>query len=135
MFKIKSQEELPLKKRIQELEELLKLKNDFKFLLDESIPKEANERKRYMGDIALFYGSIFKKKLEHFIGTQMLELSQLGRSEKMNDVIRANINCFRLIDEWMDEKTKEHFGDLEEMRKAFNNQEDFINEIKQNYEI
>ena len=78
------------------------------FILEESIPFAQNERKKYVSDIALFYQTIFKSKLQHFIGLQLEELAQIGRTELGNNVIRANINCFRLVDTWMEKMTNEH---------------------------
>jgi len=122
-----------LEKKIIELETELKINKGVSFLLEEAIPVEENTRKRYMADVSLFYTMIFKDKLKHFIGLQMQELSMLGRSEKGNDIIRANINCFNLILEWMEEKTNEHLGNLENIRNSFSDNEEFINNIKKTY--
>ena len=116
-----------------ELKELREQKTNINFLLEEAIPIIENERKRYLGDIALFYSTTFKNKLKHFIGMQMDSLSQFGRSEKDNDIIKANINAFRLIDEWMLKKTNEHLGNLQEMREMFADDKDFINNFKNTY--
>lgn len=99
------------------------------FILEESIPFAQNERKKYVSDIALFYQTIFKSKLQHFIGLQLEELAQIGRTELGNNVIRANINCFRLVDTWMEKMTNEHVGNLESIRESFNEGEDFINKL------
>ena len=129
--------DISLKERdeyIKELESLNKVFNSTSFLLEESIPPGETDRKRYVADIAFFYGSSFKVKLEHFIGMQMIELSQIGRTEKGNDIIRANVNCFRLIDEWCEKMTNEHLGNLEGLRNQFEG-DDFINKMKETYEI
>lgn len=133
MFK-KSKEIIQLKEEIEKLKKSLKIKDDFRFMLEESIPKEQNDRKKYVSDIAGFYTIVFKKKLEHFIGLQMKELALIGRDDKLNDIIRSNINCFRLIDEWCLEKTNEHLGNLEEMRASFDDDKDFISNFKKIYE-
>lgn len=126
-------EEEILHSKIKELEEKLEFKNKFISLMEESIPKDQNGRKKYMGDIALFYSSIFKPKIQHFITEQLEELALIGRTEELNNIIRSNINCFRLIDEWMEEKTNEHIGNIEEIRKTFDNNEDFIKNMKSTY--
>lgn len=103
------------------------------FILKESIPFSQSERKKYVSDIALFYQSIFKKKIEHFIGLQLEELAQIGRTELGNNIIRANINCFRLIDTWMEKMTNEHVGNLESIRKSLDEGEDFINKLQKEH--
>lgn len=104
------------------------------FILDEAIPVEQTERKKYVSDIAFFYASIFKEKLKHFIGLQMEELAQIGRTELGNNIIRSNISCFRLIDEWMEKMTNEHMGNIENIRSTLDNDKDFINKVKKDYE-
>jgi len=132
MIKI-SQEILQLQEKIKELEQQLTFKNEIVALLNESIPETQNERKKYMGDVALFYSSIFKNKLKHFITQQLEELAQIGRTELSTNIIRANINVFRLIDEWMEERTNEHIGNIEQIRRSFDNEDDFINNMKKTY--
>lgn len=126
--------EITLKQKESQLLELEKLRTVL-FVLDESIPEGETLRKKYVSDIAFFYGTVFQEKLKHFIGMQMEELSQVGRSEEMYAIIRSNINCFRLIDEWCDKMTKEHFGNLEALRQQASGQDDFINKMKQEYNI
>lgn len=118
-----------LKKRIKELEEQLEIKHKLLFMLDESIPKEQSERKKYVSDVAFFYGIVFKDKIQHFIGMQLEELAQIGRTELSSNIIRANINCFRLIDEWLRQRTNEHMGNLEDIRESFETDKDFINKL------
>ena len=123
-----------LKKRIKELEEQLELKNKLVFCLDDTVPKEEMERKKYVADIAFFYGSSFKKKIQHLIGQQLEELAQIGRTELGNNILRSNINCFRIIDEWMEKKSNEHFGNLETIRSSLDSDKEFINKIKETYD-
>lgn len=111
------------------------LRKEVFFLLEESIPVNQTERKRYMGDISLFYGKIFKDKLKHFIGIQLEFLSKLGRTREEDMVTRCNINCFNLIDDWMNERTNEHLGDLQVMRSRVETDEQFKNKFKETYEI
>ena len=113
--------------------EIEELDKKFLFLLDDPMPKTQTERKKYVSDVALFYQTVFKKKLQHFIGLQLEELAQVGHSEEMYNTFRANINCFRLIDEWMESKTNEHIGDLENLRSQFNSNEEFISNLKKTY--
>ncbi len=120
-----------LKNKIIELEEQLENKNKLTFLMEESLPKEQEARKKYMADVAVFYGLVFKEKLKHFIGLQLEELAQIGRTELGCNIIRSNINCFRIIDEWMEEKTNEHFGNLHEIRESFQGDDEFIREMKE----
>jgi hypothetical protein len=103
------------------------------FILEEEIPRSQTERKKYVGDVAFFYATIFKKKLEHFIGTQLEELAQIGRSEEGNNIIRANINAFRLIDDWMKLMTSEHQGNLNEIRNSFDDTGKIIKELNKTY--
>lgn len=110
-----------------------KTDKEFIFMLDEAIPVSQQERKKYVADITFFYATVFKDKLKHFIGLQLEELAQLGRSELGNNIIRSNINCFRLIDEWMVKIQNEHFGNIQEIRNSFTEDKGFINEIKKTY--
>ncbi len=103
------------------------------FILQEAIPDTQNGRKKYVSDIALFYQTVFKKKLQHFIGLQLEELAQIGRTELGSNIIRSNISCFRLIDEWMEKMTNEHLGNLEEVRESFKEGEDLVNNLKKKY--
>lgn len=129
-----SEEILQLNKKIKDLEEQLELKNKLVFLLEESIPSDQQEQKTYVADIAFFYGSSFKKKIQHLIGEQLNELAQIGRTELGSNIIRSNINCFRLIDEWMEKKSNEHFGNLEQIRSSFKDNDEFINNMKKTYD-
>jgi len=110
-------------------------KNPLMFTLEDSIPIGETDRKKYVSDVAFFYSSIFKEKIKHFIGDQLEELSQVGRTEKGNDIIRSNINCFRLIDEWMERMTNEHIGNLENLKNRVQQGEQFINNFKGEYKI
>lgn len=122
-----------LQKEIEELKAKLELQKSIGFLLDEAIPKGETQRKRYMADISLFYSTIFKEKLKHFVGMQMEELSRFGRSREGDDFIRASISVFRLIDEWMLTRTNEHLGNLEELRSKFGDDKEFISNFKTIY--
>lgn len=112
----------------QEIDDKLEL------MLNEGIPTSAQERKKFMSDCAFFYVTIFKKKLQHFRLLQMEELSYLGREEKFYDTLRSNINCFHLIDEWMNKMTNEHVGNMEEIRNGLDKGEDIINNLREKYE-
>jgi len=105
----------------------------FLFMLEEAIPVAQQERKKYVSDIALFYQTIFKDKLKHFIGMQLEELAQIGRSEYGNNIIRSNINCFNLIDTWMKEKTSEHIGNVETIRNSLDVGAEIIKEMGEKY--
>lgn len=122
-----------LKNEIEKLKAKIEQMDSIGFLLDEAIPKGETQRKRYMADISLFYSTIFKEKLKHFIGEQMEELSRFGRSREGDDFIRASINVFRLIDEWMLKRTNEHLGNLEELRNKVSDDKEFINKFKTIY--
>lgn len=122
-----------LKNEIEKLKAKLELRDSIGFLLDEAIPKGETQRKRYMADISLFYSTIFKEKLKHFIGEQMEELSRFGRSREGDDFIRASISVFRLIDEWMLVRTNEHLGNLEELRSKVKDNNEFISKFKTIY--
>lgn len=133
---IKSSEEiLQLKNRIKELEDQLAYNDGFVFMFDEDIPKDQSARKQYVADIAIAYSKFFQKKIPHFISLQMQDLAQIGRTERGTDIIRSNINCFRIIEEWMKEKTNEHLGNLEEGRNGFdvikNPDDDIINKLRE----
>jgi len=110
-----------------------KIYTKFSFMLDEAIPSNPTERKKYMSDCSFFYATVFKKKLQHFIGMQLEELSQLGRSEVGNNIIRSNINCFRLIDEWFKTNANEHLGNLEEIRNSLGEGEKLADKLKKIY--
>jgi len=129
-------------KRIKELENEIKTLREEKtardsvvFFLDEKIPKEEKARKKYMADISFFHNTIFKDKITQFISLQQEQLSQIGHPEKQYDIWRSNINCFRLIDEWMERCSSEYYGDLQEIRSRLDNDDDFINKIKETYEV
>jgi len=110
-----------------------KIYKKLRFILSEAIPTNQEERRKYVGDVAFFYGSIFSKKLEHFHGLQLEELSQIGRSQELSNIIRANINTLHLIDEWMQDMFNEHQGNIEGIRNALPDREEFINNIKIKY--
>ena len=110
-----------------------RIQEKFRFMLNEAIPVNQEERRKYVGDVAFFYLSIFKSKLQHFHGLQLEELAQIGRSERLSDIIRANINSMRLINEWMQFCVSEHQGNLEGIRNALPDSEEFINDIKKKY--
>lgn len=126
-------DEEKLQSKIKELEEQLEYKHQLIFTLDESIPVEQQARKKYVSELAFFYHSSFKKKLQHLIGLQLEELAQIGRTERGSDIIRSNINCFRLIDDWMQDKANEHVGNLNGIRDSFKGDENIINELKEKY--
>lgn len=119
-----SQRKTPLK--IEEENKLL-------FRLEENIPKSQQERKKYVGDIAYFFSSIFQTKLQHFIGEQLLDLSIRGRSKEQDDMIRANIYCFGLIEKWMKEKTSEHIGNVTNIRNSLDDDGKFSDTLKDKY--
>lgn len=127
--KIKEQEEI-----IKNLEAERDARHSIKGMLTEAIPMSATERRKYVSDIALFYSTIFKNKIPHFITLQQEALSQVGRSEREYDIYRSNINCFYLIDDWMQERTNEHFGDLEESRINAINGEELVDNLRTKYE-
>lgn len=126
-------EEEVLRSKIKELEEQLEFKNKLLVLFNEPYPMGETEQKKYVADIALFYQTVFKDKLKHFIGLQLEELAQIGRTELGNNILRSNISCFRLIDDWMESKTNEHIGNVENARQRLQNDEEFINNIKEKY--
>jgi len=105
----------------------------FLFMLEEAIPVAQQERKKYMADITLFYRTVFEKKLQHFIGEQLNELAQIGRTELGTNIIRSNINCFRLIDDWFKEKVSEHIGNITEIRNSLDENESLSKELKEKY--
>lgn len=112
----------------------LKTEEDrIKFLLNESIPTSQQERKKYVGDIAFFYSSIFKNKLQHFIGLQLESLATEGRPVVSDQFIRSSISVFRLIDEWMETMTNEHIGNVEGIRSSLEQDQEFIKKIKDEY--
>lgn len=129
----KDEEILQLQKKIDHLTQELATRDKLFFMLDEAIPIEQNARRRYMADIALFHTTIFKAKLQHFISDQLEALAIIGRSQRDEDIIRSNISCFRLIDEWMEKRTNEHLGNLQEIRKRFETDEEFSKEFKNIY--
>jgi hypothetical protein len=110
-----------------------KIEEQFTSMLNGGIPVEQEVRRKYVGDVAFFYGSVFKKKLAHFRYLQLEELSKIGRTEQLNDIIRANINVLNLIDEWMQTMYNEHQGNLEEIRDSFGDDKSFIKVIKKKY--
>lgn len=122
-----------LKNEIERLKAKLEQVDSIGFLLDEAVPKGETQRKRYMADISLFYSTIFKDKLKHFIGEEMEELSRFGRSREGDDFIRASIEVFRKINEWMLMRTNEHLGNLEELRSKFKDDSEFISKFKTIY--
>lgn len=100
------------------------------FLLEEAVPESQQERKKYVADIAFFYSSIFKKKLQHFIGMQLEALATEGRPVVDDQFLRSSISVFRLIDEWMEAKTNEHIGNVTGIRNSLEGDQAFIKNIK-----
>ena len=107
--------------------------NKLNFILEDSIPKTQTERKKFVADCAFFYSTIFKKKLEHFVGMELLELSIRGRTKEYDDMIRANINCFTQINSWMEKMYSEHLGNMNEIRNSFDEDKDIINKLNKTY--
>jgi hypothetical protein len=105
----------------------------FLIMLDEAIPVDQEGRRKYVGDIAFFYGSTFKQKLQHFRGLQLEELARYGVDERTSDFIRSNINVINLIDDWMQKMFNEHEGNLHGIRDALGSDEEFIREINKKY--
>lgn len=103
------------------------------FLLEESIPKAQQERKKYVSDIAFFYSTIFKEKIKHFIGMQLEALAQEGRPVVSDQFLRSSISVFRLIDEWMEKQTNEHIGNVNNIRNTLDTDKEFIKELNKKY--
>lgn len=122
------------KKVTQKANQQKEIDTMLELMLNESIPTAQSERKKYMSDCAFFYVTIFKRKLEHFKYLQLQELAYLGRDEEFYRVVRCNINCFRLIDEWMEKMTNEHVGNMESIRMSFDETKSDINNLKKTYE-
>lgn len=123
------------KKQVREKpSQIKKEEKRIEFILEESIPKEQVARKKYVADIAFFYSTIFKSKLKHFIGMQLEALATEGRPVVNDQFIRSSISVFRLIDEWMEERTNEHIGNVNSIRNSLEDDKEFINKIKKDYE-
>ena len=122
-----------MKKGNGKTEPKIKDQKQITFLLEEAIPKGQSERKKYMADCAFFYSVVFKKKLQHFIGMQLEVLATEGRPVVSDQFIRSSISVFRLIDEWFQKMETEHIGNVEEIRNSFENDKEFINNIKITY--
>lgn len=103
------------------------------FLLEESMPEQQQERKKYVADIAFFYSTIFKKKLQHFIGMQLEALATEGRPVVNDQFLRSSISVFRLIDEWMEKQTNEHIGNVNNIRNSLNDDNKFKEILKDKY--
>ena len=104
-------------------------------MLEDSVPQnDETARRQYVSRVAGFYGGVFKEKLKHFIGMQLEELAMIGRSEVGIDILRSNINCFRLMNTWMLKMTNEHIGNGQEQRSALPTNAEFINKMKKKYD-
>lgn len=103
------------------------------FTFNESIPTNITERKKFVADCTFFYVTLFKKQIQFFRGEQLLELSKIGRTEELNNVIRANINCFNLLDTFFEKMQNEHLSNMNEIRNGFDNEKDFLEKIKKEY--
>lgn len=123
-----SEEKLQLEN--SKLKKQLAFKKELEFLFEDSIPKEEKAQKEYVTDVAFFYQKILKEKIRHFIGLQMEQIAQFGRSEKESEFYRSNINCFRLMDEWCERLVNHHVADLEEAKEAQEDNETFIKNLK-----
>lgn len=104
------------------------------FMMNEAIPTSQQDRKKYVGDVAFFYNTIFRKKLQHFIGLQLEELAVIGRTELGNNILRSNISCFRLIDDWCKEMLNEHLSNMNQVRQSFGEDKNIIKDLKDKYE-
>jgi len=122
-----------IKKKSKRKTSLKKEEYRIKFLLEEAIPKSQQERKKYVGDIAYFYSSIFKNKLQHFIGMQLEALATEGRPVVNDQFLRSSISVFRLIDEWMEQKTNEHIGNVTTIRNSLDDDAKFKGELEDKY--
>ena len=121
-----------LKEKDKQIEHLLVRRSVIE-MLKENIPIQGLAREKYVADISIFYVSIFKDKITHFISLQKEALSQMGRPDREYEIYRSNINCFLLIDDWMQTLTNEHLGDLEEKRSAAELASEFVGELKVKY--
>lgn len=126
-FKKLEQENEKLKKEL----ELVKFQRSIVISLEELIPLSQNERKEYVGRIAVFYRTVFKDKIQHFISEQLKALSRLGLTSQEEMILRSNINCFQLIDEWCESKSNEHYGNLIEAKNQSDSVFDVISNIKE----
>lgn len=121
------------KKGREKPNQLNKEKERILFLLEESIPEAQQERKKYMADCAFFYSTVFKKKLQHFIGMQLEALATEGRPVVSDQFLRSSISVFRLIDEWFEKMTNEHIGNVNVIRNSLDEDEKFISQLKDKY--
>ncbi len=109
-----TQLEEKIKKLEQEKEELLLKRSLFEFF-DDPIPKNQDDRKKYMSDVAFAY-TIMRDKLRHFIQLEKNALAEVGYPAEQYRIYRSNIYCFTVFDQWMERCTNEHLGDLQEAR-------------------
>ena len=109
------------------------INSNLKITFESVIPKSQGDRKRFVADCTFFYITVFKKQLEYFRGEQLLELAKIGRTEELNNIIRANINCFNLIDTFFEKMQNEHESNLTEIRDSFRQGDEVINSLKKKY--
>lgn len=122
-----------MKKGERKTQPTIKDKERITFLLEESIPKSQQERKKYMADCAFFYNVVFKDKLKHFIGMQLEALAQEGRPVVSDQFLRSSISVFRLIDEWFLKMESEHIGNINEIRNSLDDNKIIINKMNETY--
>lgn len=127
-----------LKKENEELKEKieeLKVVRSIESLLKAAMPMEQGARKNFVSQVALFYTTAFKDKLAEMVGDQMKVLSKIGLTNQEENILRSNINCLNLINDWCNELTNEHLGDIQMARNGLEDTFDITSEIKDKYDL
>lgn len=122
-----------LKEENERLKGEIEARSSIKASFEDSIPKDQTGRKNYVSQIAAFYGVIFKEQLRTMVGQQLQMLSRVGLTKQEEDIFRSNINCLHLINEWCEERTNEHLGNLQNLREQLEDSSDITSEIRDKY--
>lgn len=98
--------------------------NIIKINVDDGEPIDSLQRKEYIANVVVFFGSIMKPKLESMIGKQHQLLATPTNSREMDIFIKANINAMSLLLDWGDACLLEHMQNIEDARDGGNQPED-----------
>lgn len=90
--------------------------NIIKIDVDDGEPTDSLQRKEYISNVVVFFGSIMKPKLENMIGQQHKLLAMPTNSREMDIFIKANINAMSLLLDWGDACLLEHMQNIEDAR-------------------
>lgn len=92
------------------------------------------KRREYVHRVAGIFPDTLKPQLESMIQLQKNTLARFGLSERESDILRANINGLLLLMEWGERCVNEQLGNVEEIRRKQQADENIISNLKDRYQ-